>query len=160
MYTFIFSHPFCIVNNLKRIDKFNTNLFFTPSHYPTTKFTVVSDTPENLRLAKQSKQQSQVNKVDANSIIWRTLSSNFLNWCTFFFNPSTFFTLKANSFKKNFFKGEVGVCGKDYSVFFVIRNTPCDICPCHILPHIKCDTVHVLCIVLWNEVTTFLLEFL
>ncbi|XP_028395804.1 LIM and SH3 domain protein F42H10.3-like [Dendronephthya gigantea] len=29
-------------------------------HYPTTKFTVVSDTPENLRLAKQSKQQSQV----------------------------------------------------------------------------------------------------
>ena len=29
-------------------------------HYPTTKFTVISDTPENLRLAKQSKQQSQV----------------------------------------------------------------------------------------------------
>ncbi|CAB4017474.1 LIM and SH3 domain 1-like, partial [Paramuricea clavata] len=29
-------------------------------HYPTTKFTVVSDTPENLRLAKQSKQQSQI----------------------------------------------------------------------------------------------------
>lgn len=29
-------------------------------HYPTTKFTVVADTPENLRLAKQSKQQSQI----------------------------------------------------------------------------------------------------
>ena len=35
--------------------------FFISRHYPTTKFTVVSDTPENLRLAKQSKHQSQVN---------------------------------------------------------------------------------------------------
>ncbi|WP_411027485.1 hypothetical protein, partial [Salmonella sp. s54925] len=30
------------------------------AHYPTTKFTAVADTPENLRLAKQSKQQSQI----------------------------------------------------------------------------------------------------
>ena len=29
-------------------------------HYPTTKFTAVADTPEQLRLAKQSRQQSQV----------------------------------------------------------------------------------------------------
>ena len=38
-------------------------LYVISSHYPTTKFTVVSDTPENLRLAKQSKQQSQVGKI-------------------------------------------------------------------------------------------------
>ena len=30
------------------------------SHYPTTKFTAVSDTPENLRLKKQTAQQSEV----------------------------------------------------------------------------------------------------
>ena len=29
-------------------------------HYPTTKFTSVSDTPENLRLKKQTEQQSDV----------------------------------------------------------------------------------------------------
>ena len=37
-------------------------LTLTPSHrhYPTTKFTSVSDTPENLRLKKQTAQQSDV----------------------------------------------------------------------------------------------------
>ena len=32
----------------------------THRHYPTTKFTSVSDTPENLRLKKQTAQQSDV----------------------------------------------------------------------------------------------------
>jgi len=33
---------------------------YCTAHYPTTKHTVVADTPENLRLSKQTKQQSQV----------------------------------------------------------------------------------------------------
>ena len=32
----------------------------TCSHYPTTRFTAVADTPENRRLAQQSKNQSEV----------------------------------------------------------------------------------------------------
>lgn len=39
----------------------NCSLFhFLNSHYPTTKFTTVADTPENRRLAKNTKTQSQV----------------------------------------------------------------------------------------------------
>ena len=46
------------------------NLSAFSSHYPTTKFTVVSDTPENLRLAKQSKQQSQVREIHQVETTW------------------------------------------------------------------------------------------
>ena len=37
----------------------STNVFFS-RHYPTTNFTQVADTPENMRLQKQTKAQSQV----------------------------------------------------------------------------------------------------
>lgn len=33
---------------------------YCPAHYPTTKFTAVSDTPENLRLAQNTKKQSNI----------------------------------------------------------------------------------------------------
>lgn len=53
----------CTVCNMtltmKNYKGYNKKPYCSP-HYPTTKFTVVADTPENLRLAKQSKQQSQI----------------------------------------------------------------------------------------------------
>ncbi|KXJ11135.1 LIM and SH3 domain protein 1 [Exaiptasia diaphana] len=45
--------------NMKNYKGYNKKPY-CQAHYPTTKHTVVSDTPENLRLAKQSKQQSLV----------------------------------------------------------------------------------------------------
>ena len=40
---------------------FDFCLYFCANrHYPTTKFTAVADTPENRRLAKNTKAQSQV----------------------------------------------------------------------------------------------------
>lgn len=45
--------------NMKNYKGYN-KLPYCNTHYPTTKFTAVSDTPENLRLQKQQKQQSKV----------------------------------------------------------------------------------------------------
>lgn len=44
---------------MKNYKGYNKNPYCN-AHYPTTKFTAIADTPENIRLAKQSKQQSQV----------------------------------------------------------------------------------------------------
>lgn len=45
--------------NMKNYKGYNKKPYCV-AHYPTTKFTAVSDTPENLRLKKQQKQQSQI----------------------------------------------------------------------------------------------------
>ncbi|XP_072173655.1 LIM and SH3 domain protein 1-like [Diadema setosum] len=45
--------------NMKNYKGYN-KLPYCNTHYPTTKFTAVADTPENLRLKKQSQNQSQV----------------------------------------------------------------------------------------------------
>ncbi|XP_031564697.1 LIM and SH3 domain protein Lasp-like [Actinia tenebrosa] len=45
--------------NMKNYKGYN-KMPYCAAHYPTTKHTTVADTPENLRLSKQTKQQSQV----------------------------------------------------------------------------------------------------